>query len=36
MNHPPKGIQLVKVATLADAVNALTALRTGTGTVPHC
>jgi PDZ domain-containing protein len=32
----PKGIQLVKVKTLADAVNALTAIRTGTGTVPTC
>jgi PDZ domain-containing protein len=36
MANPPKGIQLVKVSTLADAVNALTALRTGTGAVPHC
>ncbi|HVE27508.1 MAG TPA: PDZ domain-containing protein [Sporichthya sp.] len=34
--NAPKGIQLVKVATLADAVNALTAIRSGTGAVPHC
>jgi PDZ domain-containing protein len=34
--NPPGGITLVKVRTLADAVNALSAIRTGTGTVPQC
>lgn len=33
---PPKGIRLIKVDTLATAVSALQAIRTGTGTVPTC
>lgn len=33
---PPSGIQLVKVDTLATAVSALEAIRTGNGTVPTC
>lgn len=34
--NPPDGIQLVKVDTLATAVAALEAIRTGSGTVPTC
>ena len=33
---PPDGIQLIKVDTLATAVQALEAIRTKTGTVPTC
>lgn len=33
---PPDGIKLVKVDTLATALSALEAIRTGTGSVPTC
>lgn len=35
-SNPPEGITLVKVDTLATAVKALEAIRTGAGTVPTC
>lgn len=34
--NAPKGIKLVQVSTLSDAVNALTALRTGQGPITYC
>ena len=32
----PKGLRLVPVSTLVEAINALSALQTGTGAVPSC
>ncbi|GAA4850876.1 S16 family serine protease [Kitasatospora terrestris] len=34
--NTPEGLRLVPVETLADSVAALTALHSGSGTVPHC
>jgi PDZ domain-containing protein len=36
MQGPPNGIELVRVDKLSTALTALTAIRTGQGTVPHC